>query len=138
MESKILLDTIKLQHLFIESLYDIKKKDYYTALQKLDAAYTLFDELIQSVHPLSEIRIIILELRDKIEYNMKQIKGYVNDSIPIDNDIIYDKDIIDEITNEYPIELPEVKIDLFTCVTPIYTKINQTIAYFFQPKVKID
>jgi len=156
LESKILLDTIKLQHLFIESLYDIKRKDYYIALHKLEEAYNLFDDLIQIVHPLSDIRVIIIGLRDKIEYNMKQIKGYTYDSSPIDIDIIYDKDIVDEINNDYPIHMPSLKnndFDLFTyvipiitpCITPIINTVNPIINcvntklyHVFNTKVKVD
>lgn len=130
MDTKILLDTIKLQDLFIQSMYNIKHKEYHIALEKLEYAYTLFDDIIQVVHPLSEIRELIINLRDKIEYNMKQIKL---DPFAIPDNIIYDKEIMEEINNDYPVTINEN----FTCFDPLYNKINQSITYYFG-KIKID
>lgn len=131
METKILLDTIKLQDLFIQSMYNIKNKDYHIALEKLEYAYNLFDDIIQVVHPLSEIRELIINLRDKIEYNMKQIKL---DPSTVPDNIIYDKEIMDEINNDYPVTTNEID---FTCFDPLYNKFNQAITYYFG-KIKID
>jgi hypothetical protein len=139
LENKILLDTIKLQHLFIESLYDIKRKEYYIALEKLEVCYSLFDDIIQIVHPLSEIRDVIINLRDKIEYNIKQIKNCTDDpNYIVQYDIMYDKEIIDEISNDYLPEISSPVLGLFTCINPLYYKITQTIDYYMNVKVKTD
>lgn len=131
-DTKILLDTIKLQDLFIQAIYDIKHKDYYIAMEKLDYAYNLFDKLIQEVHPLSEIRELIINLRDKIEYNMKHIQCFIQEPSNIDNIVMYDKEIMEEINNDYPVTVPYE----FTCFDPIYHKINQLFTYY--NKVKLD
>jgi hypothetical protein len=130
-DNKILLDTIKLQDLYIQAMYDIKHKEYKVAHEKLEYTYSLFDDIVQVVHPLSEIREIIINLRDKIEYNLKQIKISNYDDIDY---ITYDKEIMDEINNDYPVSM-EIPI---TCLDPIYNKINQCITYYFNSKIKIE
>jgi len=135
-ENKILLDTIKLQQLFIESLYNIKQKDYYIALEKLEISYALFDNIINVIHPLSEIRNVIIDLRDKIEYNMKQIKFYVEEpsdkNLPV-NDIIYDQELMDEISYDYDVTN---QINVLTCFDTLYNKFNNL--FYLNDKIKID
>lgn len=123
LENDILLNTVKLQYFFIESLYHIKQKEYNEAMHKLDTAYTIFDDVIQKVHPLSEIRVMILDLRDKIECNIHNIKNHVVDDV-----VLHNKEI----------EYEEIQVPpLYTCFEPLYSKLNQ-FYYFLNIKEKID
>ncbi len=126
LENDILLNTVKLQYFFIESLYHIKQKEYNEAMYKLDTAYTIFDDVIQKVHPLSEIRVMILDLRDKIECNIYNIKNHIVDDIIVHNKVeIEMEEIIPPITT------------LYTCFEPLYSKLNQ-FYYFLNVKEKMD
>src|SRR5665647_1988612 len=72
-----LLDVIQLQQLYITSLNNIKSREFFQASEQLEQAYTLYDEVINKIDPLSPIRDFVIQLRDYIIYDLKQINTYI-------------------------------------------------------------
>ncbi len=79
-----LLSIIELQHLYITSLSYIKSRKFYQATQILEEAYTSYDVIIDNIIPTSPIRNNVIELRDLIINDLKEIKSYIYEKDDID------------------------------------------------------
>ncbi len=106
-----LLDVIQLQQLYITSLNNIKSREFFLASEQLEQAYTLYDEVIDKIEPLSPIRDFVIQLRDYIIYDLKQINTYIYEKEEINVSTIENIDNIDNDIEEFYIEPTPIVYD---------------------------
>ena len=105
MDMETLLLIIELQQLYIKSLNNLKIKNFFVAMEQLEEAYTLFDNVIENIPPKSQIRDYVIELRDLIIFNLKQINDYIYTKEDIDVDSFdFSNEHISNVNYEIPSE----------------------------------
>src|SRR5688572_21337407 len=77
---EMLLSIIQLQQLYITALNNMKNREFFLASDQLEEAHTLFYNLIDEIKPISPRRDFIIQLRDLIIDNLKQINQYIYES----------------------------------------------------------
>ncbi len=137
METDTLLSIIRLQQLYIQSLNNLKMKEFFLASEQLEEAYTLFDNVIEKIPPTSPIRDFVIELRDLIIYHLKQINTYIYEKDDIDVNLNSCVPTLDEydLPDHYEIPPPLEQINYHQYA---YKTFNEWFPCCLRYKFKID
>ena len=134
MQEETLLSIIQLQHLYITSTTNTKNKEYFKALEYLEESYTLFDDIIEHIPPTSTIRDFVLELRDLIIQDLKQINHYIYDKEE------FDVSVCQPTLHEFDLDESDIRLDYEDPVN-YYDQIQLMINLWFPccyKKIKTD
>lgn len=137
-----LLSIIQLQQLYINSLINIKNKEFFLASEQLEEAYTLFDNVIEHITVTSPIRDYAIQLRDLIIDHLKQINQYIYDKEdivdPLDSDSTIQLDHGYETTGYNTPNIPETEDTPIDYYHYLQLAVNQYFPCCLKYKLKID